>query len=63
MKRPFYRVIIMGAVAATLTLVLDGCKKDSAEGPDLELNEESIDLKIGETFNLKVTNLQRGLLG
>lgn len=45
MKRPFYRVIIMGAVAAALALVLDGCKKDSAEGPDLELNKESIDLK------------------
>lgn len=57
MKRPFYSVILMGAVAAALTLVLDGCKKDSAEGPDLELNKESIDLKIGETFNLKVTNL------
>ena len=48
MNRPFYRVILMGAVAAALALVLDGCKKDSAEGPDL---------KIGETFNLKVTNL------
>lgn len=57
MKRPFHRVIIMGAVAAALALVLDGCKKEAAEGPDLELNKESIDLKIGETFNLKVTNL------
>ena len=47
MKRPFYRVIIMGAVAATLTLALDGCKKETA-GIDLELNKESIDLKIGE---------------
>ena len=60
MKRPFYRVILMGAVAAALTLALAGCKKDSADGPDLELNQESIDLKIGETFNLKVTNLPEG---
>ena len=61
MKRPFYRAIIMGAVAAALTL--SGCKKDSVEDakdPDLKLNEESIDLKIGETFNLKVTNLPEG---
>ena len=49
-------MIIMGAVAAALALVLDGCKKEAA-GIDLELNKESIDLKIGETFNLKVTNL------
>lgn len=63
MKRPFYRVIIMGTVAAALTLVLDGCKKEAAEGPDLELNKESIDLKIGETFNLKVTNLPEGASG
>ena len=51
----------MGAVAAALTL--SGCKKDSVEDakdPDLKLNEESIDLKIGETFNLKVTNLPEG---
>lgn len=51
----------MGAVAAALTL--SGCKKDSVEDakdPDLELNQESIDLKIGETFNLKVTNLPDG---
>lgn len=51
----------MGAVAAALTL--SGCKKDSvddAKDPDLKLNEESIDLKIGETFNLKVTNLPEG---
>ena len=36
MKRPFYRVILMGAVAAALTL--SGCKKDSVEDakdPDL----------------------------
>ena len=46
----------MGAVAAALALVLDGCKKEAA-GIDLELNKENIDLKIGETFNLKVTNL------
>lgn len=63
MKRPFYRVILMGAVAAALTLALAGCKKDSADGPDLELNQESIDLKIGETFNLKVTNLPEGASG
>lgn len=62
MKRPFYSVILMGAVAAALTLVLDGCKKETA-GIDLELNEESIDLKIGETFNLKVTNLPEGASG
>lgn len=62
MKRPFYRVILMGAVAAALTLVLDGCKKETA-GIDLELNKESIDLKIGETFNLKVTNLPEGASG
>lgn len=37
----------MGAVATALALVLDGCKKEAAEGPDLELNKESIDLKIG----------------
>lgn len=61
MKRPFYRAILMGVVAAALTL--SGCKKDSVEDakdPDLKLNEESIDLKIGETFNLKVTNLPEG---
>ena len=61
MKRPFYRAILMGAVAAALTL--SGCKKDSVEDakdPDLKLNAESIDLKIGETFNLKVTNLPEG---
>lgn len=63
MKRPFYSVILMGAVAAALALVLDGCKKEAAEGPDLGLNKESIDLKIGETFNLKVTNLPEGASG
>lgn len=39
-------MILMGAVATALTLVLDGCKKETA-GIDLELNKESIDLKIG----------------
>ena len=61
MKKTFY--ILICAVAAALTLALTGCKKDSADGPDLELNQESIDLKIGETFNLKVTNLPDGASG
>ena len=38
MKRPFYWVIIMGAVAAALALVLYGCKMEAAAGPVLELN-------------------------
>ena len=50
MKRPFYSVILMGAVAAALTLA--GCKKEAA-GIDLELNKESIDLKIGERLTQK----------